>query len=72
MLFKDITKPIVFTTVYTGNDVNPWAQEVHGFQAKAQIDRRDFNLFYKNLLETGGVLISDVIDVVVDLEINPL
>ncbi|WP_350224367.1 MULTISPECIES: YceI family protein [unclassified Lysinibacillus] len=48
---------MVFTTVYTGNSVNPWAQEVHGFQAKAQIDRRDFNLVYNILLETDGVLI---------------
>ena len=72
LTIKEITKPIVFTTVYTGNGVNPWAQEVHGFQAKAQIDRRDFNLVYNTLLETGGVLISDVIDVVVDLEVNPL
>jgi len=27
---------------------------------------------YNTLLETGGVLISDEIDVVVDLEINPI
>jgi len=52
--------------------VNPWAQEVFGFQAKAQIDRRDFNLVYNTFLETGGVLISDEIDVIVDLELNPL
>jgi len=72
LTIKKITKPIVFTTVYTGNGVNPWAQEVYGFQAKAKIDRRDFNLVYNTILETGGVLISDEIDVVVDLEINPL
>ncbi len=52
--------------------MNPWAQEVFGFQAKAQIDRRDFNLVYNTFLETGGVLISDEIDVIVDLELNPL
>lgn len=72
LTIKNITKPIIFTTVYTGNGVNPWAQEVYGFQAKTQIDRREFNLVYNTLLETGGVLISDEIDVVVDLEINPI
>lgn len=72
LTIKNITKPIVFTTVYTGKGVNPWAQEVFGFQAKAQIDRRDFNLVYNTFLETGGVLISDEIDIVVDLELNPL
>ncbi|WDV06527.1 YceI family protein [Lysinibacillus irui] len=72
LTIKNITKPIVFTTVYTGKGVNPWAQEVFGFQAKAQIDRRDFNLVYNTFLETGGVLISDEIDIVIDLELNPL
>ncbi|KMN38910.1 YceI family protein [Lysinibacillus capsici] len=72
LTIKNITRPIVFTTVYTGKGVNPWAQEVFGFQAKAQIDRRDFNLVYNTFLETGGVLISDEIDVIVDLELNPL
>ncbi len=72
LTIKNITKPIVFTTVYTGKGVNPWAQEVFGFQAKSQIDRRDFNLVYNTVLETGGVLISDEIDIVVDLELNPL
>lgn len=71
LTIKNITKPIVFTTVYTGNGVNPWAQ-VYGFQAKTQIDRRDFNLVYNTILETGGVLISDEIDIVVDVELSPL
>ncbi|MFI2131323.1 YceI family protein [Lysinibacillus fusiformis] len=72
LTIKNITKPILFTTVYTGNGVNPWAQEVHGFQAKTQIDRRDFNLVYNTILETGGVLINDEIDIVVDVELSPL
>jgi len=29
-------------------------------------------LIYNTLLETGGVLISDVVDIVMDLEIHPL
>jgi hypothetical protein len=34
--------------------------------------RHRLNLVYYTPLETGGVLISDVIDVVVNFEINPL
>ncbi|EON71134.1 YceI family protein [Lysinibacillus sphaericus] len=72
LTIKNITKAVVFTTVYIGSSMNPWAQEVHGFQSRSKIDRRDFNLVYNALLETGGVLISDEIDIVVDLEINLL
>ncbi|WP_338086256.1 hypothetical protein [Lysinibacillus xylanilyticus] len=63
---------MVFTTVYTGKVVNPWAQEVHGFQTKAQIDRRDFNLVCNTFLITAVYNYGNRIDVVVDLEINPL
>ncbi|MGE7091372.1 YceI family protein [Lysinibacillus sp. NPDC048646] len=72
LTIKNMTKPVIFTTIYTGSGMNPWAQEVYGFQAKSKIDRRDFNLVYNALLETGGVLISDEIDIVVDLEVNPV
>ncbi len=72
LTIKNVTKPIVFTAMYTGNGINPWTQEVYAFQAKTKINRRDFNLLYNTALETGGVLISEDIDVVVDLELNPL
>lgn len=72
LTIKDTTKPVVFNTIYTGSAINPWGQELHGFQAKTQIDRRAFKLVYNTLLETGGVLISDEIDINVDLEINPV
>ena len=72
LTIKDTTKPVVFNTTYTGSAINPWGQEVHGFQAQTQIDRRAFKLVYNTLLETGGVLISDEIDINVDLEINPI
>ncbi|MGE7690779.1 hypothetical protein ACQKMI_16400 [Lysinibacillus sp. NPDC097214] len=47
MTIKDITKPIVFTTVYTGNSVNTWAQSEW---------IPDEGTVYNTLLETGGVL----------------
>lgn len=72
LTIKDTTKPIVFTTTYTGTAINPWGQEVHGFHAHTQIDRRAFKLVYNTLLETGGVLISDEIDINVELEVNPI
>ncbi|KOS66990.1 hypothetical protein AEA09_15950 [Lysinibacillus contaminans] len=72
LTIKDITNPVVFNTTYTGNVINSWGQEVHGFHAETQIDRRAFKLVYNTLLETGGVLISDEIDINIELEINPI
>ena len=70
LTIKDITNPVIFITTYKGNTTNPWGQEAHKFHAQTQIDRRAFKLVYNTLLETGGVLISDEIDIHVELEIN--
>lgn len=72
LTIKAITNPVIFKTRYTGSTINSWGQEVHKFHAQTQIDRRAFKLVYNTLLETGGVLISDEIDIDVELEINPL
>lgn len=72
LTIKDRTKPVIFETTYTGSTTNPWGQEAHKFHAHTQIDRRAFNLVYNTLLETGGVLISDEIDINVEIEINPV
>lgn len=72
LTIKDITNPVIFKTTYTGSTINPWGQEAHKFHAQTQIDRRAFKLVYNTLLETGGVLISDEIDIHVELEINPV
>ncbi len=42
LTIKNITKPVIFTTMYVGRGMNPWSQEVYGFQARSKIDRRDF------------------------------
>lgn len=72
LTIKDVTKPVIFRTTYAGSATNPWGQEIHKFHAQTQIDRRAFKLVYNTLLETGGVLISDEVDINVELEINPV
>lgn len=69
---KDVIRPILFKVQNTGYDINPWGQKVIGYTASTQIDRRNFNLVYNTVLATGGLLISDDIDIFVDFQINPL
>lgn len=51
--------------------VQPWGQEVYGFEAETTINREDFGLTWNAALETGGVLVGKDIKVTVELEINP-
>lgn len=72
MTIKEVTKPVTFEAVYRGHAISPWGQDTYGFSATTKINRKDFNLTYNVLLETGGVLIGENVDVFVEFEIYPL
>lgn len=72
LTIKDVTKPITFDVEFGGKGVNPWGQEVYGFEAEAKFNREDFGLTYNAVLETGGVLIGKDIKIKVELELNPV
>ena len=44
---------------YEGRGKDPWGGERVSFSATSKIDRRDFGLTYNQVLETGGILVSN-------------
>lgn len=72
MTIKEITKPVSFNVTYRGHAKSPWGQDTYGFSATTNIYRKDFNLLYNATLESGGVLISDKVDVSIEFEIYPV
>ncbi len=63
-----VTKPVKFKAEYGGQGKNPWGLHVAGLAAKAKINRKDWGLNWNQALETGGVLVSDDVNVEIDLE----
>jgi polyisoprenoid-binding protein YceI len=41
------------------------------YEATARINRKDFGLVWNQSLETGGVVVSDEIDITLDVESIP-
>jgi polyisoprenoid-binding protein YceI len=64
------TKPVVLQAEYDGRGVNPWGQEVLGFSATTEINRKDWNLNWNVALEAGGWLVSDKIKLDISVEAN--
>jgi polyisoprenoid-binding protein YceI len=62
------TKPVVLQAEYEGRGVNPWGQEVSGFTAATEINRKDWNLNWNVALEAGGWLVSDKIKLEIAIE----
>lgn len=71
LTIKDVTKQVTFDVEFNGKGINPWGQEVYGFEASSKIDREEFGLTWNAALETGGVLVGKEIKIQVELEINP-
>jgi polyisoprenoid-binding protein YceI len=53
---------------FVGVSTDPWGNTKAGFEAELEISREEFGLVWNVSLETGGVLISDKIKLVLDVQ----
>ncbi|MBM6406141.1 YceI family protein [Phycicoccus sp. CSK15P-2] len=66
---KDVTKPVTLDVEFTGVATDPWGNEKAAFEAEGEIDRTEWGLTFNAPLEGGGVLVSDKIKIVIDLQL---
>jgi polyisoprenoid-binding protein YceI len=59
LTIKDVTKPITIEFEYSGTATDPFGNARFGFEGAAEINRKDFGLTFNAVLETGGVLLSE-------------
>jgi AcrR family transcriptional regulator len=64
------SREVVLDTQLTGRGKmpRPGAPEIIGFEARTQINRKDFGLNWNVALETGGFLVSDLIKIEIVVE----
>ncbi len=68
LTIRATTKEVVLTAEYGGRAKDPWGSERAGFHATTKIDRRDFGLGWNQVLEAGGVLVGETVEIAIDLE----
>ena len=69
LTIRAITKEVVLDVDYSGQAKSPWGTVSAGFSATGKINRKDWDLTWNQVLETGGVLVGDEITVNVEVEI---
>ncbi|MGZ6793336.1 MAG: YceI family protein [Mycobacteriales bacterium] len=67
LTLKGVTKPLTITWEHTGTAKDPYGNLRAGFEGKATINRKDWGIEYNAVLETGGVLISEKINLEFDV-----
>jgi len=63
-----VTKSLVLDVTYEGSGKDPWGGERAGFSGSTSIDRKDFGLRWNQALETGGVLVGDKVELMLEIE----
>lgn len=68
LAIRDVTKEISLDVDFNGIAVDPYGQTKAGFEVTGSINRKDFNLTWSAVTEAGGIVVSDTIKLIVDLQ----
>ena len=68
LTLKGITKPVVFKVEFLGVGSDPWGRVSAGLTATTRIDRKDFGMDFNKVLDTGGLLLGDKVDIILEIE----
>ena len=68
LTIKGITREVVLRVEQLGQTKDPWGNLRAAFSAKASIDRKDFGLTWNQVLETGGVMVGDRVEIEAEIQ----
>lgn len=68
LTIRDVTRDVVLEARLLGAGKDPWGNQRVAFQAEASLDRRDFGLEWNQVLEAGGVLVGDRVDIEIEVQ----
>lgn len=68
LTIKGVTKPVKLNAEFGGIATDPWGNTKAGFTLSGKINRTDFGLTWNAALETGGVMVSEDVKIVGELQ----
>ena len=68
LTIRGVEKPVVFDLQVHGVGKDPWGNVRSGFTATTRINRQDFGISWNKTLDTGGVLVGDEVEIILEVE----
>ena len=68
LTIKGITREVILRVEQHGQAKDPWGNLRAAFSAKTSIDRKDFGLTWNQVLETGGVMVGDRVEIEAEIQ----
>lgn len=69
LTIRGITKRVVLDAKFKGKAVNPWGHVIAAFKASAVINRKEWGLRWNTVLESGGFLVGEDIELTLNVEV---
>jgi len=69
LTMNGFTKPITLRVSEEGAGVDPWGNQKVAFSATGKLNRSDFGLTWNAALETGGVLVSEEVRILIEAQL---
>jgi len=63
-----VTKPVDLDVDILGFATDPWGGYRAAFEARAQINRKEFGLVWNKVLDSGGLLVGENVEIALDIE----
>jgi polyisoprenoid-binding protein YceI len=60
--------PVTLNATFAGIGRDPWGKQRAGFEARTEIDRREWGLRWNQALETGGVLVGHSVKIEIEAQ----
>ncbi len=69
LTIRDVTKEVTLDVKYNGMITDPWGNTRAGFKINGTINRFDFNLKWNKMIETGGLVAGEDVEILCNVEI---
>ena len=66
-----VEKEVILDAKLLGKGKDPWGNLKYGFEATTTINRKDFGMAWNEVLEAGGVMVGDEVEVTLNIEAAP-
>jgi polyisoprenoid-binding protein YceI len=68
LTLKGVTKPVTLAVRSNGFVKDPWGNDRAGFEVTGKLNRRDFGINFSAVLEAGGAVVSDEVELLIGIE----
>ena len=67
LTMRGVTRPIVLQAGLQGTETDPWGNERVALEVRGQLNRRDWNMNFNQVLGSGNLLVSDKVKLSLDI-----